>query len=159
MGRKIYNAKSKKCLFCKKLFLVQGYRLDKAKYCSVACKSNGTKGHHWSPDTEFKKGHKEGERFKKGHAPWNKGLRSFVRGARNGMWKGDGVGYIPLHLWVGRELGKSGTCEHCDKSGLSGAKIHWANKDHKYRRNLKDWLRLCSSCHKIYDLENGLSKY
>lgn len=26
-----------------------------------------------------------------------------------------------------------------------------ANKDHKYRRNLKDWIRLCSSCHGEYD--------
>ena len=28
-----------------------------------------------------------------------------------------------------------------------------------YKRNLEDWQRLCSSCHKIYDLENGLTTH
>lgn len=74
-------------------------------------------------------------------------------------WKGENVGYRTLHRWVEKHLGKPNVCEKCGTSNLNKKKIHWANKDHKYKRNLKDWLRLCSSCHKIYDLENRLSNH
>lgn len=74
-------------------------------------------------------------------------------------WKGDDVGYLGLHHWVERNLGQPDTCEHCGKTGLTGHKIHWANKNHTYKRNLADWMRLCSSCHKKYDLKyNSLHK-
>lgn len=66
-------------------------------------------------------------------------------------WKGDGVGYVGLHMWVYRNLGKPDTCEHCNTNGLSGSKIHWANKSQEYKRELDDWIRLCVSCHKTYD--------
>ena len=33
--------------------------------------------------------------------------------------------------------------------------IHWANIDHKYRRNLDDWIGLCAKCHRRYDIENN----
>lgn len=78
-------------------------------------------------------------------------------GKENHKWKGDKVGYLALHSWVQRELGKPDTCEHCGKSGLKGRQIGWANKDHLYKRNLKDWIRLCTSCHRRYDYANGLS--
>jgi hypothetical protein len=67
-------------------------------------------------------------------------------------WKGKNVGYRCLHLWVERILGKPETCEYCGKSGLKGKQIHWANKSHQYKRELTDWIRLCSSCHKYYDM-------
>lgn len=67
-------------------------------------------------------------------------------------WKGDKVGYAGLHDWVEKILGKPGSCEHCGKTGLKGRKIHWANKSQKYLRKKSDWVRLCSSCHKKYDL-------
>jgi len=61
-----------------------------------------------------------------------------------------------LHCWVKRYLGKPTTCEHCGKTGLIGNSIHWANKDHLYKRNLIDWLRLCAKCHRKYDYKNHL---
>jgi len=88
--------------------------------------------------------------FKKGQAPWNKG-RTHLQGKNNPSWKGNDVGYDGLHRWVSRHLGKPDTCENCGVNGLSGKKIHWANKDHEYKRNLEDWLRLCASCHVAYD--------
>ena len=59
--------------------------------------------------------------------------------------------YVNLHYWVKRHLGTPEVCEHCGKSGLSGVQIHWANKSGEYKRELSDWLRLCTKCHKKYD--------
>lgn len=59
--------------------------------------------------------------------------------------------YISLHDWVRRHLGAPCICEHCGKSGLKERKIHWANKSGEYKRDLKDWIRLCVDCHFKYD--------
>jgi hypothetical protein len=78
------------------------------------------------------------------------------KGSSHQKWKGGEVGYHALHAWIKRERGSPGRCEHC---GTTTAKrFEWANKDHKYSRSLEDYLRLCTSCHRKYDYENGLSK-
>lgn len=66
-------------------------------------------------------------------------------------WKGDDVGYSALRGWISKVLGKPTTCQNCKKIGLTGRKIHWANKSGRYLRNLNDWIRLCSSCHQFFD--------
>lgn len=66
--------------------------------------------------------------------------------------------YKHLHVVISNLLGKPEICEHCKKSGLKGRAIQWANKTGKYLREPTDWLRLCSSCHRVYDLKNGLMK-
>jgi hypothetical protein len=71
-------------------------------------------------------------------------------------WKGDNVKRMALHNWVMRKLGKPTKCEHCGTDGLTGHKIHWANKQHKYKRDINDWLRLCTLCHAKYDKLQGL---
>ena len=79
---------------------------------------------------------------------------------RSSSWKGDKVGYSGLHRWVPKKLGKPDTCEHCKRTGLSGNAIHWANRSGKYKRSMSDWIRLCSSCHRKYDIKYGItSKY
>ena len=70
-------------------------------------------------------------------------------------WKGDDAGVSAIHKWVYRKLGNPETCEHCGKTGLKGNKINWANTDHKYKRDLKYWIRLCISCHRKYDIEKN----
>jgi len=70
-------------------------------------------------------------------------------------WKGNNVGYHGIHHWVMNNLGKPTKCEHCGKEGLTGKKIHWANTNHLYKRNLTGWIRLCASCHRKYDLKNN----
>lgn len=117
---------------------------------------------------------------------WNKGLKSSkewrekVRQARlgttipvktkakmklsakvaeeNHKWLGDDVSYTGLHMWVKNHLGKPKKCEHCGRTDLPLRKYHWANIDHKYRRNLHDWLRLCVDCHRKYDKNLRLSQ-
>ena len=69
-------------------------------------------------------------------------------GEKNVNWKGDNVSYRCLHRWVERRLGKAVVCSKCNKTKC---RIHWANIDHKYKRNLTDWVQLCPKCHKEYD--------
>lgn len=82
---------------------------------------------------------------------------SFKKGNKHPLWKGKNAGYISIHEWINRRLGTPDICEMCGKSGLTGRKIHWANKDHKYKRNKKDWIRLCISCHKKYDAKTFIA--
>ena len=73
-------------------------------------------------------------------------------GEKHFRWKGDNVGYRCLHSWIQRRLGKPMKCEYCSKKRTTQKSIDWANKDHSYKRNLIDWISLCRSCHKRYDL-------
>lgn len=72
----------------------------------------------------------------------------------NPAWKGDDVGYKNIHAWVARHKAKTGICTHClqNRGTESGRATHWANIDHQYQRNLDDYIELCPSCHKKYDL-------
>lgn len=65
------------------------------------------------------------------------------------QWKGGRVGYGALHDWVRKELGSPKSCEHCKSP--SAKKYEWANISKKYKRDLADWIRLCSSCHRKFD--------
>jgi hypothetical protein len=81
-------------------------------------------------------------------------MKSARYGINNRAWKGDNVGYVPLHLWVKRQKGSPKKCELCGKDGLTGRLIHWANKSGKYLRDVDDWIRLCAKCHFKYDNKN-----
>lgn len=70
-------------------------------------------------------------------------------GDRNGMWKGDKVGYKCLHKWVQRKLGNPKKCEHCGTE--KAKKYEWANISREYKRDMSDWVRLCGSCHRFFD--------
>ncbi len=153
------------CTIFKKEYLEKPYRVNVSKYCSQKCyglsergripKSAFKKGQHPSPKTEFKKGNIPQHFGKK--RPGIGGNPNFLPEDMHINWKGDDVGYLGLHVWVKKKLGQPDTCEHCGESGLTGNQIHWANKDHQYRRNLTDWLRLCKQCHINYDKENNLN--
>lgn len=75
-------------------------------------------------------------------------------GEENNKWKGDDVGYTGLHQWVRRKLGKPAHCAYCGRADRR--KYEWANISKSYRRDLSDWIRLCTSCHRLYD--NGKIK-
>ena len=90
------------------------------------------KGVRTSPETEFKKGE--------------------MVGVSNPKWKGDQVGYFGLHGWVRRKLGRA---SKCSKSKRHTGPYHWANKSHLYKRELDDWLELCSKCHGKHDSGPG----
>ena len=97
--------------------------------------------------------------FKKGEISWNKGItgenshsygkiREGLWGEDNPAWKGDDCSYVALHQWVYRKLGKARDCEYCGYVG----KCQWANISREYRRDIDDFISLCCSCHRYYDL-------
>jgi len=110
--------------------------------------------------------------FKKGQTPWNKGIpmtetqkwhlsavmkfhgikpknRFIGFGEDNPNWKGDKVSYSGLHYWLVRRLGSPKVCDKCGT--IVAKKYEWANKSGKYKRDITDWVRLCTHCHRIYD--------
>ena len=111
--------------------------LKKFNDMKIAPWNKGVKGLHLSPETEFKSGRKDEKMYN---------------------WKGDTASYHGIHAWVSRWKGKPKICEKCGRGGLTGNKIHWANIDHKYRRVLDQYIRLCAKCHYAFDSENLKSK-
>ncbi len=90
--------------------------------------SNANKGKHNSLKTEFKSGRKDSLHFE---------------------WKGELASYAAKHHWVARWLGKPKFCEEC-KTTIAKT-YNWANISGKYKRDLKDWKRLCRKCHHKFD--------
>lgn len=96
--------------------------------------------------------------FKKGSVSPNKGKKlPSIQGEKNPSWKGDKVGYHGIHKWIYRCLGRPNKCMSCGRIKY-GKKMHWANIDHKYRREISDWIRMCADCHVQYD-KNILNRY
>ena len=75
-------------------------------------------------------------------------------GKQNPLWKEDAK-YRTIHIWVCNWKGQPDTCEMCGKENLKAQQIQWANIDHKYRRVLDDYIRLCAKCHLDFDKEHG----
>jgi len=91
-------------------------------------------------------------KFAQGIPSWNKG----IFGKRKN-WKQAKEWYHNLHNWIRNTKGKASKCEFCGKEG-TGRGMHWANVDHKYSRVLEDYISLCQSCHRKYDIKNNFVK-
>lgn len=131
-------------------FRVRPCLVERAKYCSNACKYRyrvRPSGLTYEISAEnpawFKKGVVSGRPFQKGNVPANKGKP----GPTPTNFKGEDVKYHALHGWVRRHRGRPEVCEHCG----STERMQWANKSYEYHRDLDDWLSLCSKCHGLYD--------
>lgn len=70
-------------------------------------------------------------------------------GKNSNNWKGSSVGYKGLHQRINKQLGSPSFCEHCKST--SAKAYDWANKSGSYLEDIADWIRLCRSCHMIYD--------
>lgn len=112
----------------------------RSKYCSKACKHLSMKGHNYSIGTQFKKGQISHLKGKK---------RPEFSEDKHPNWKGDNVGYSGMHMWIRKQLGTPKLCAYCGATNKK--KYEWANISHKYKRDVKDWRRLCTSCHRRYD--------
>lgn len=102
-------------------------QLAKQRTCSHRCQMLGNKNNKGNNGIS--------SRYKIGHLPHN--------------WKGDEVGYFALHAWVRRKRGTPSKCEHCGT--MTAKRFEWANISREYLRDLEDWVRLCKSCHILYD--------
>lgn len=88
---------------------------------------------------------------------WNKGLTakdsdSVLAGDKHYAWKDNNVGAVALHKWIYRKFGSPMVCECCGKECENNHQIHWANRSNEYKRDRDDWIRLCASCHKRFDM-------
>jgi hypothetical protein len=83
-----------------------------------------------------------------------KGYRS---GAKSGSWKGDSVGYQGVHIWLTKNYGKADYCENSPDHKTK--KFHWANISGEYKRDRNDFVKLCISCHKKFDLLKKRGNY
>lgn len=144
----------KTCPVCSKEFCTFPYKvkLDKGKYCSRKCyelskrgKPSWNKGlsNTWMIGNQYRKGKKN---------PYLSKLNTSKVGDLNPKWRGDKVGYYGLHNWVRRQLGTPHRCDFCHNESLRHRQYHWANKSGRYLRDINDWLRLCTFCHKKYDM-------
>lgn len=83
-------------------------------------------------------------------------IMSKKNGKKNPFWKGSKVSYSGLHKWLARHYGYP---ERCDMCGTKDSKRYeWANISKKYKRNIKDFKRLCRKCHIKFDRETKCSK-
>lgn len=100
-------------------------------------------------------------RFTKGsEGPWKGTHRLDFKGSKNPNWKGSKAAYSNKHHWVRRWYGKASQCEICPKNRANGNMIHWASRSHRCKRVRSDWVQLCVSHHKLYDLGKiKLNKY
>lgn len=96
------------------------------------------------------------KKWREKNGVWNKGLKGFLGGEKHWKWQGDKVGYYALHIWVRKILGKAKKCSKC---GKEKGMIHWANKDHKYKRDANHFIEFCPTCHGEYDKKNNLRKH
>ena len=119
---------NKKCLVCGNEYFIKKSHAHLRKHCSRVCGGIAKRG---IP------------------GPWTGKKRNHMVGEKNWLWKGDGAGYVAIHNWERRQLGSPQKCEWC---GIDEKKRYeWANKDHTYKRDVKDWIRLCHMCHRLYD--------
>lgn len=150
----------KKCETCHKTFEYMSYpSVPLRKFCSKNC-SNQVPHRYWLGRKRDAKTLKKMSNNRKGVEAWNKGMKGWNKNPakpwlgmtndKNPAWAGDEVGYRGLHLWVYKQLGKPERCSQCSKVGY-GRGMHWANLSHEYKRDIKDWIRLCPKCHKQYD--------
>mgnify|MGYP001570559986 FL=1 len=72
-----------------------------------------------------------------------------VRGENHKSWKGNKTKNNGLHAWVKKYKILPKVCEHCGQEKV----LELAHKNHKYNRVLEDYMYLCRSCHRKYDIK------
>jgi hypothetical protein len=90
--------------------------------------------------------------FKKGNQIRNTGRTRFKKGVSSWNKKENPTKNV-MHKWVITWKGKPQICEMCGTT--TAKKFEWANRDHTYHRVLDDYIRMCTSCHRKYDIENN----
>lgn len=76
-------------------------------------------------------------------------------GEKARRWLGNEAGYSAIHKWVAKEFGRPTRCEFCNYDKKK--RYHWANLSGEYKREREDWVMLCPSCHKKYDVKNKIT--
>lgn len=143
----------KNCLVCNKELIGARNWLKRAKYCSHSCASKKTlNGFGKNVDNPNWMGGKP-TCVECGKGVWwrSKRCQSCARSNENSsVWVGDKVSYPALHTWIRNKLGTPRYCSNCD--GKKAKAFDWANISREYKRDVNDFIRLCRSCHKKFDM-------
>lgn len=73
------------------------------------------------------------------------------KGPAHHSWKGDEASYTALHNRVYRARGKADHCERCGADDPA-EKYEWAMIHGTDGTNVNDYISLCASCHRTYDI-------
>lgn len=82
---------------------------------------------------------------------------------KSSLWKGNNVGKEAIHTWLIKNYGNAKKCQNpnCVYPKMNRrnclmekpSRYEWANiRNHQYRKNIKDYVQLCPSCHRKYDM-------
>lgn len=87
--------------------------------------------------------------------------RPEITGKNHPAWK-EKLTYSGIHQWMKNNYGKALVCQNSEcyypRKNRSGITIlrpkiyHWANISGEYKKDIKDWIQLCPSCHRKWDL-------
>lgn len=83
---------------------------------------------------------------------------------RSRRWKGDSASYVAKHMWIVKHNGKACKCENvscvypklvnCGRKILEKpSRYEWANISGEHKRNVSDYIQLCPSCHRKFDMK------
>lgn len=110
--------------------------------------------------TSFKSGHTKVGGFGKGdrHSEQAKKKVSASlfgkRGKLSRRWLGDKAGYTAIHTWLTNKYGKASHCENKRCEGLPASRYEWASISGECKRDINDYVQLCTRCHRKYDYGN-----
>ena len=71
---------------------------------------------------------------------------------KHSRWQGDKPSYRAVHAWIKKHYGVAKKCNGLNCNGKSNT-YQWANISGEYKRDINDFIELCASCHKLYDLQ------
>ncbi len=138
----------KQCLACNKTFFTHPCRLNNGmgKFCSRNCSSKVNIN-----NPIFRKGSKYVIPDEARKRAAQKLLGKFLE-EKSSLWKGENITRRTLHKWIVKKKGKASTykCAYCSKNGKD-----WSSKNHKYKRDINEFIPLCRSCHELYDFKMG----
>jgi hypothetical protein len=134
----------KNCGTCKKPVKVYPSELQREHFCSKKCA-----GIAHSKRMKGRKSSLKG--IKTGRIPKMAYVKNDPRivGENNPRWAGDDAGYMGKHHWIKKVLGKANKCEFCHTKETY--QYEWANKSGEYKKEISDWMQLCTKCHRKYD--------
>lgn len=153
VGRGNKNRKEITCIICGKKRIVKMSIALRMKYCSIECYNIRRKLYKVYNISDKKRGilsENAKNRFKnkKLTKKHKEKISEAMTGINNPNWK---HGNTPQnkHKWIISKKGKASNykCEICKNKQAQD----WSNKNHKYKKILKDWQALCRSCHEKYD--------
>jgi len=142
--------------------------------CTEETKRKMSEAHKGHPNKgTFIKGHKMSKEIRrkisktlKGQIPWIKGKHHSEEtkkrmsenrkgkriGKNNPNWKSDNIKKSAIHMWIRNNYGNANHCELCNRNRKL---FNWANlNNHKYKRDIQDYIQLCNSCHINLDKGN-----